>query len=59
MLRYLHVQAEPVMRNFAKRMIDGNFVLHPNSDIPIAECDPNPTRKLPSRDSFGLEHGLI
>lgn len=35
MLRYLHVQAEPVMRGFAKRMLQGgNFVLHPNSEVP-------------------------
>ena len=35
MLRYLHVQAEPVMRNFARNMLQhGDFVLHPNHDVP-------------------------
>jgi hypothetical protein len=35
MLRYLHIQAEPVMRDFALRMLThGNFVLTPNQDIP-------------------------
>lgn len=36
MLRYLHVQAEPVMRDYAAQMIaGGNFVLHPNADVPL------------------------
>ena len=36
MLRYLHVQAEPVMRHFASRMLNhGTFVLHPNNDVPV------------------------
>ena len=35
MMRYLHVQAEPVMRDFATRMIrGGNFTLLPNRDVP-------------------------
>jgi hypothetical protein len=35
MLRYLTVQAEPIMRDYARRMINhGNFVLHPNSEVP-------------------------
>lgn len=35
MLRYLHVQAEPVMRDFAQRMVThGDFVLHPNNEVP-------------------------
>ncbi len=35
MLRYLHIQAEPVMRDFAARMLlNGNFVLTPNQDVP-------------------------
>jgi hypothetical protein len=35
MLRYLHVQAAPVMRDFAKRMLNhGDFVLHPQQDVP-------------------------
>jgi len=38
MLRYLHLQAEPVMRNFASLMLaGGQFTLHPNADVPIAE----------------------
>jgi hypothetical protein len=36
MLRYLHVQAEPVMRNIAAKMLQqGNFVLHPNQAVPM------------------------
>jgi len=36
MLRYLHVQAEPVMRHFAQRMLSGGaFTLLPNQDVPI------------------------
>jgi hypothetical protein len=36
MLRYIHVQAEPVMRDFSSRMLQhGSFVLHPNSDVPL------------------------
>lgn len=36
MLRYLHLQAEPVMRNFAANMLSGgNFVLHPNTAVPL------------------------
>lgn len=35
MLRYLHLQAEPVMRHFAANMLTGgNFVLHPNTVVP-------------------------
>lgn len=35
MLRYLHVQAEPVMQNFAACMLQrGDFILHPNQDVP-------------------------
>jgi hypothetical protein len=34
-LRYLHLQAEPVMRNFAARMLSGGeFVLNPNAEVP-------------------------
>ena len=37
MLRYLHVQAKPVMRDFARRMLDsGDFVLHPNATVPFS-----------------------
>ena len=36
MLRYLHVQAKPVMRNFSSRMLQhGAFTLLPNSDVPM------------------------
>ena len=37
MLRYLHVQAEPVMRGFARRMVsNGDFgALHPGPGIPV------------------------
>jgi len=35
MLRYLHLQAEPVMRDFARLMLaGGHFVLNPNADVP-------------------------
>lgn len=35
MLRYLHLQAEPVMRNFARLMLTGgDYVLHPNANVP-------------------------
>jgi len=35
MLRYLHVQAEPVMRDFASRMLaNGSYSLHPNETVP-------------------------
>jgi len=35
MLRYLHLQAQPVMKHFAKRMLTGgNYVLAPGQDIP-------------------------
>jgi hypothetical protein len=36
MLRYLHVQAEPVMRDFSRLMLAGGaFTLLPNQDVPI------------------------
>jgi hypothetical protein len=36
MLRYLHVQAEPVMRHLSPLMLhQGSFVLHPNDDVPF------------------------
>lgn len=36
MLRYLHVQAEPVMRDFSSRMLlNGSFTLHPNESVPL------------------------
>ena len=35
MLRYLHVQAEPIMRHFARKMVtDGDYVLLPNQAVP-------------------------
>jgi hypothetical protein len=36
MLRYLHVQAEPIMRDFSGRMLSGGtFTLLPNQDVPM------------------------
>ena len=36
MLRYLHVQAEPIMRNYSKIMIiHGNYNLLPHNEVPI------------------------
>jgi hypothetical protein len=36
MLHYLHVQAEPVMRDFSRRMLSGGtFTLLPNQDVPL------------------------
>ena len=36
MLCYLHLQAEPIMRNFARDMLSGGaFVLLPNANVPI------------------------
>jgi hypothetical protein len=36
MLRYLHVQAEPIMRDFSRRMLaGGTFTLLPNQDVPL------------------------
>jgi hypothetical protein len=36
MLRYLHVQAEPVMRHFAQQMLNhGSFTMHPGHDVPM------------------------
>ena len=35
MFRYLHLQAEPVMRDFAQLMlVGGDYVLHPNAQVP-------------------------
>ena len=37
MMRYLHLQAQPVMRDFARRMLaGGNYRLHPGQDVPAA-----------------------
>lgn len=37
MLRYLHVQAAPVMRHFSRRMLQqGQFTMPPNHDVPTA-----------------------
>ena len=36
MMRYLHVQAEPIMRNFSKLMIShDNYTLLPHTDVPL------------------------
>ena len=35
-MRYLHVQAEPIMRNFSKLMIShGNYNLLLHTDVPL------------------------
>ena len=35
LVRYLHIQAKPVMRDFASSLLThGNFVLTPNQDVP-------------------------
>ena len=35
MLRYLHVQAEPLMKDFSCRMMHGgNYRFHPNHEVP-------------------------
>ena len=35
MLRYLTVQAEPIMRHFAEKMLQGDYVLHANGTVPL------------------------
>ena len=36
MFRYLHPQAQPLMQNFAQRMVaGGTFVLLPNQEVPL------------------------
>lgn len=36
MLRYLHLQAEPIMRDFSSRMLlQGAFTMHPNTEVPM------------------------
>ena len=36
MMRYLHVQAETIMRNFSKIMIShGNYNILPHTDVPL------------------------
>jgi hypothetical protein len=38
MLRYLHIQAQPLMRNFANLMVQGGqFALIPGQDVPNFE----------------------
>ena len=42
MLRYLHLQAQPVMRNFARLMLHGgDYTLLPGQDVPNLDA-PNP-----------------
>lgn len=37
MLRYLHLQAQPVMHGFARRMLQGgDYAFHPNQQVPTA-----------------------
>ena len=36
MLRYLHLQAQPVMQGFSRRMLrGGDYALHPNQAVPV------------------------
>jgi hypothetical protein len=42
MLRYLHLQAQPIMRNFASLMLHGgDYTLLPGQDVPLLDI-PNP-----------------
>ncbi len=37
MLRYLHIQAQPIMRHFASKMLSGgNYSLQPGQDVPAS-----------------------
>ena len=39
MLRYLHLQAEPLMRGFFKRMVThGNYSMLPGQRVPDVPC---------------------
>ena len=39
MLRYLHLQAEPLMRGFSKRMVThGNYSMLPGQHVPDVPC---------------------
>ena len=39
MLRYLHLQAEPLMRGFSKRMVTpGNYSMLPGQRVPDVPC---------------------
>ena len=50
MLRYLHVQAEPVMRDFSARMLQhGTFTLLPNREVPMFYK--HPSRSAPTQTS--------
>jgi hypothetical protein len=48
MLRHLHLQAQPIMRNFASLMLhSGNYyTLLPGQDVPLLDI-PNPQQALP------------
>lgn len=35
MFRYLHLTAEPIMRNFAKRMLNADYTMAPNQLVPM------------------------
>ena len=42
MLHYLHLQAQPIMRNFASLMLHGgDYTLLPGQDVPLLDI-PNP-----------------
>ena len=45
-MRYLHVQAEPIMRNFSKLMIShGNYNLLQHTDVPHHFVSPPATNQ--------------
>lgn len=35
MFRYLHLTAEPIMRNFAHRMLHADYTISPNQLVPM------------------------
>ena len=35
MLRYLHLTAEPIMRNFAQKMLNADYTISPNQLVPM------------------------
>ena len=56
MLRYLTVQAQPVMRDFARRMLaGGDYLLLPNQDVP-AKSNPalNSSSSFPTHPALSL-----
>ena len=42
MMRYLHLQAQPIMNKFASAMFnDGNYTFLPDETVPVAVDEPN------------------